>query len=228
MSQPPKNGATRAAAGSPKTTRSRRPAKGGVEHKGEGVTAEEFNIGVKIKALRQVRKKTLQEVADETGFSPALISQIENNNVSPPIATLSRVAKVLGVRVGYFFRDEGPEEAFEVVRKGERPAVTRVISRSGTQHGYTYHALTHKKRNKIMEPFLLHVDPGLRDEENVYSHEGEEFLLMLDGEAELLLESERIVLHEGDSVYFESNLRHRLLSHGAGGACVLAILAKGT
>lgn len=228
MSQPPKNGAPRATAGSPKATRSRRLAKGGAEPKSEGVTAEEFNIGVKIKALRQVRKKTLQEVADETGFSPALISQIENNNVSPPIATLSRVAKVLGVRVGYFFRDEGPEEAFEVVRKGERPAVTRVISRSGTQHGYTYHALTHKKRNKIMEPFLLHVDPGLRDEENVYSHEGEEFLLMLDGEAELLLESERIVLHEGDSVYFESNLRHRLLSHGAGGARVLAILAKGT
>ena len=189
--------------------------------------AEEFNIGAKIKALRQQRKKTLQEVADDTGFSPALISQIENNNVSPPIATLSRIAKVLGVRVGYFFRDEGPEEAYEVVRRDERPSITRVISRSGTQHGYTYHALSHKKRNKIMEPFLLHVDPGMRDEENMYSHEGEEFLLLLEGEAELLLENERIVLYEGDSVYFESGLRHRLLSHGGSGARVLAILAKG-
>jgi YD repeat-containing protein len=206
----------------------RRPrrSKGAAEHAGEG-TAEEFNIGAKIKVLRQLRKKTLQEVADDTGFSPALISQIENNNVSPPIATLSRVAKVLGVRVGYFFRDEGPEEAYEVVRKDARPSVTRVISRSGTEHGYTYHALSHKKRNKIMEPFLLHVDPGMRDEENVYSHEGEEFLLLLEGEAELLLENERIVLCEGDSVYFESSLRHRLLSHGEGGARVLAILAKG-
>jgi len=67
-----------------------------------------------------------------------------------------------------------------------------------------------------MEPFLLTVDPGMRDEENLYSHEGEEFLMILDGEAELLLEEERIVLAEGDCVYFESSLKHRLLSHGGG------------
>ena len=48
----------------------------------------EFNIGQKIKTLRKERKLTLQDVANETGFAPALISQIENNNVSPPIATL--------------------------------------------------------------------------------------------------------------------------------------------
>ena len=45
----------------------------------------DFNIGSKIKKLRKARKLTLQDVARETGFSPALISQIENNNVSPPI-----------------------------------------------------------------------------------------------------------------------------------------------
>ncbi|MDW7709295.1 MAG: XRE family transcriptional regulator [Deferrisomatales bacterium] len=190
---------------------------------------EEFHIGAKIKALRQTRKKTLQEVADETGFSPALISQVENNNVSPPIATLARIAKVLGVRVGYFFRDEGPEEAYEVIRREARPAVTRVISSTGGDHGYTYHALTHRKRDKIMEPFLLSVDAGMRDEQTLYSHEGEEFLLVLEGEAELLLDRERIVLRQGDSVYFESTLRHRLLAHGpAGGAKVLAVLAKGS
>src|SRR5512134_4026454 len=112
----------------------------------------EYNIGSKIKKLRKARKLTLQDVARETGFSPALISQIENNNVSPPIATLSRIAKVLGVRVGYFFKDEGPEEAYEVIRKEDRLGVTRVISRTGGEHGYTYHALTHKKRDKLMEP----------------------------------------------------------------------------
>lgn len=190
--------------------------------------AEEFDIGVKIKNLRTAKKKTLQEVADETGFSPALISQVENNNVSPPIATLSRIAKVLGVKVGYFFKDEGPEEEYEVIRKGERPVVTRVISRTGGQHGYTYHALTYKKRDKAMEPFILSVDPEVGDDSNLYSHEGEEFLLVLEGEAELLLGEERMVLREGDSVYFQSNLRHRLISHGGRGAKVLAVLSRGT
>ncbi len=193
---------------------------------GEGV-AEDFDIGAKIKALRTAKKKTLQEVADDTGFSPALISQIENNNVSPPIATLSRIAKVLGVRVGYFFKDEGPEEDFEVIRRGERPVVTRVISRTGGQHGYTYHALTYKKRDKAMEPFILSVDPEVQDDSNLYSHEGEEFLLILEGRAELLLGDQRIVLNEGDSVYFQSNLKHRLISHGGSGAKVLAVLTRG-
>jgi transcriptional regulator with XRE-family HTH domain len=207
--------------------RPRRAEGNGGETELREAAAEEFRIGSKIKSLRLSRKKTLQEVADETGFSPALISQVENNNVSPPIATLSRIAKVLGVRVGYFFKDEGPEEAYEVVRKGERPAITRVISRTGGEHGYTYHALTYKKRDKIMEPFLLAVDPNMRDEENLYSHEGEEFLLVLEGEVELLLEGDRVVLTEGDCVYFESSLKHRLLSHGGKGAKVLAVLAKG-
>jgi transcriptional regulator with XRE-family HTH domain len=58
----------------------------------------EYNIGSKIKELRKARKLTLQDVARETGFSPALISQIENNNVSPPIATLSKIARFFDVK----------------------------------------------------------------------------------------------------------------------------------
>ncbi len=189
---------------------------------------DDFDIGAKIKTLRTSKKKTLQDVANDTGFSPALISQIENNNVSPPIATLSRIAKVLGVRVGYFFKDDGPEEEYEVIRKDELPVITRVISRTGHKHGYTYHALTYKKRDKAMEPFMLSVDPGTADDEMLYSHEGEEFLLILEGEVELLLGEERIVLFSGDSVYFQSTLRHRLLSHGGKPAKVLAVLYRGS
>lgn len=208
------------------SAKARKGPAAGKPHAAE-TTAEEFDIGAKIKALRTAKKKTLQDVAGETGFSPALISQIENNNVSPPIATLSRIARVLGVRVGYFFKDEGPEEEYEVIRKSDRPIVTRVISRTGQNHGYTYQALTYKKRDKMMEPFLLLVDAELSEKDALYSHDGEEFLLILDGEVELILEDEHIVLTEGDSVYFQSSLRHRLLSHGGKGARVLAVLSRG-
>src|SRR5512145_2085568 len=82
-----------------------RPGGGGsAEH-----VAEEFDIGAKIKALRTSKKKTLQEVANETGFSPALISQVENNNVSPPIATLSKIARFFDVKIGTFFDEEEQE-----------------------------------------------------------------------------------------------------------------------
>ena len=81
------------------------------------------------------------------------------------------------------------------------------------------------KQNKKMEPFLLtvHEKPA---EENLYSHDGEEFLFIMSGTAELLLEDERFELTQGDCVYFDSNLRHRLLSKDGAEVQVLAVVAR--
>ena len=185
----------------------------------------EYNIGSKIKELRKARNLTLQDVARETGFSPALISQIENNNVSPPIATLSKIARFFDVKIGLFFEEEEVDCKYEVVRKADRRVVSRVISVAGTGHGYTYEALSFRKRNKKMEPFLVTV-ARRPDEETLYNHEGEEFLLILNGQAEILLEDERILLQEGDAVYFDATLRHRLLSCGGEETQVLAIVTR--
>ena len=77
----------------------------------------DYNIGAKIKELRRAKKLTLQAVATETGFSTALISQIENNNISPPIATLSRLADYFGVKIGIFFSENEEECHFDLVRR---------------------------------------------------------------------------------------------------------------
>lgn len=185
----------------------------------------EYNIGAKIKRLRLAKKLTLQAVARETGFSPALISQIENNNVSPPIATLSKIAKFFDVKISLFFSEEEEEFRYEVVRKGERKLIPRVISRAGTSQGYTYESLSFRKQNKKMEPFLLTVVEKTM-EENTYSHDGEEFLFIMKGKADLLLEEEKISLEEGDCVYFDSSLKHRLLSPDGSQVQVLAVVTR--
>jgi transcriptional regulator with XRE-family HTH domain len=185
----------------------------------------DYNIGVKMKKLRKARKLTLQDVARETGFSPALISQIENNNVSPPIATLSKLARFFDVKMGHFFDEEEEERRYEIVRKGERRVFSRVISKAGTGHGYTYEALSFRKRNKKMEPFLLTVSERAA-EETLYNHEGEEFLLIIKGKAEVLLEDERVMLEEGDAIYFDSSLKHRLLSQDGQEVQVLAVVTR--
>ena len=187
--------------------------------------SSEFNIGAKIKKLRLAKKLTLQAVARETGFSPALISQIENNNVSPPIATLSKIARFFDVKISHFFAEEEEERRYEIVRADERRLMPRVISRAGTSQGYSYESLSWRKQNKKMEPFLLSVTEKA-SEENTYSHDGEEFLFIMKGKAELLLEDERFELEAGDCVYFDSNLRHRLLSRDATEVQVLAVVAR--
>ena len=185
----------------------------------------EFNIGQKIKILRKERKLTLQDVANETGFSPALISQIENNNVSPPIATLSKIARFFDVKMSYFFEEEEETSHYEIVRHNERRIVSRVISKDGSDHGYTYEALSFRKKNKKMEPFFLTVTERAQ-EETLYSHEGEEFLLIISGTAEIILDNERFTLEEGDAVYFDSTVKHRLLSKEGEPVQVLAVVTR--
>ena len=112
-----------------------------------------------------------------------------------------------------------------MVRKGERKLIPRVISRSGTSQGYSYESLSFRKQNKKMEPFLLTVTEKAA-EENTYSHDGEEFLFIMDGTAELILEDERITLDEGDCVYFDSSLKHRLLSKDGSEVRALAVVTR--
>ncbi len=185
----------------------------------------EFNIGQKIKMLRKERKLTLQDVANETGFSPALISQIENNNVSPPIATLSKIARFFDVKMSYFFEEGEESSRYEIVRRDERRIVNRVISKDGSKHGYTYETLSYRKKNKKMEPFLLTVTERAQ-EETLYNHEGEEFLLILSGKAEIILDDERYTLEEGDAVYFDSTVKHRLLAKEGETVQVLAVVTR--
>ncbi len=83
-----------------------------------------------------------------------------------------------------FFEEEEVDCKYEVVRKADRREVSRVISVAGTGHGYTYEALSFRKRNKKMEPFVVTVSQR-PDEETLYNHDGEEFLLILKGQAEV-------------------------------------------
>ena len=63
---------------------------------------EEVRVGEKIKELRERKGLSLKEVADLTGFSTALLSQMENHLVSPSLGTIIKLARALSVRVGDF------------------------------------------------------------------------------------------------------------------------------
>jgi len=185
----------------------------------------EYNIGSRIKKLRLARKLTLQAVATETGFSTALISQIENDNVSPPIATLSKIAKFFDVKMAQFFSEGEDDRKFEVVRADQRNVVSRVISKEGSNQGYFYESLSFYKQNKKMDAFMVTLTEKAL-EANTYSHDGEEFIYIMSGSADFLLDDQKITLHEGDSLYFESTIGHRLLSHDGNEVKVLVVVTK--
>ncbi len=173
-----------------------------------------LQIGSKVRDLRERRHYTLQELSVKTGLSKALLSQIENNRVIPPIATLLRLAKALEVGLSYFFQDEVKGQSVYITRSNERLRVDRRTHHREGEVNYVYEALETRKHDKHMGPFYVEF-PAMREEEMVFtSHEGEEFVYVLDGTIEFRTTHMAVVLNQGDSVYFESNQGHAFRSVG--------------
>ncbi len=165
-------------------------------------------LGTKIRKLRQRRSMTLQEVSILSGLSKSLLSQIENDASAPPLTTLIRIAKALGVKIGYFFRDQLSEQRISVVRRTDRQEAANLPHNRPPSMGYRYIPLAHPIVNQHMEPFWVTFEPRQRQGYTFYQHPGEEFLYIQEGH--LIFESaERaITLGPGDSLYFDSNLPH--------------------
>ncbi len=167
-----------------------------------------LRLGEKVKNLRLQKRYTLRQVSGETGLSIALLSQVENNAVSPPVATLLRIARALEVNISYFFREEESKERAVVVRKDERRKVFRRLPAQHMESGYTYEALAYTKNAKHMEPFLVEFEPKKKEEIAFLNHRGEEFLFLFRGRLAFHYNQEEIVLEAGDSLYFEADVPH--------------------
>ena len=184
---------------------------------------EEIRVGEKVKVLREKKSVSLKELADLTGFSTALLSQVENHLVSPSLGTMIKLAKALGVRVGDFF-GETEGEPFAIVRKDERKAVSRFASKEGVRYGYSYESLGFEKKNRHMEPFIVTLEPATIKTSKTSVHDGEEFIFVLEGEMEVILGTHTDVLYPGDSIYYDSNIPHRVQCHQDRVTRILAVL----
>src|SRR4030042_789933 len=167
-----------------------------------------LKLGEKVKDLRLQKRYTLRQVAGHTGLSIALLSQIENNAVSPPVATLLRIARALDVNIGHFFRKEESKEKAVVVRKNERREAFRRRYAQQGEGGYTYEALAYTKNAKHMEPFLVEFEPKKKEELTFLNHRGGEFLFLFRGHLAFHYDQDEIVLDSGDSLYFDSGVPH--------------------
>lgn len=186
----------------------------------------EVQVGDHVRLFREARGMTLQQLADLTGFSAALISQIENRMASPPLGTLVKIANAFDTSVSAFIGGK-EERAFSIVRKEDRTTVSRVGPKEGGRSSYIYEALGTGKAGRKMEPFLVRLKP-LPDGTVVRSsHEGEEFLFVLSGKAEVFLDRYSDVLSEGDCIYYNSTIPHHVHSAGDQETLILAVIYQG-
>jgi transcriptional regulator with XRE-family HTH domain len=175
-----------------------------------GNAAKPSAVGATLRRLRLKKGDSLSQVAKEVGVSVGFLSSLERGHMSASISTLRRIARFYRINILSLF------EASETNPRHVRPSQRKILDASP---GVRMELLAWG--DAVMEPHIFRVAPGAGSGDS-YEHEGEEFLYILRGSLEIRLEnSEPARLREGDSFYFESNMRHRWSNPGTREAVVL-------
>ena len=182
-----------------------------------------LSIGDKIRELREKRRYSLDDLVAVTCLEKEFLSQVEENTIVPPVAILLNLAKALGTDMVYFFQDSISTEKISVTRRHERVRIERRPHHHKGEVNYVYEALEAKKPNKHMEPFLVEFKKQDTSDMVFVSHEGEEFLYLVEGTLEFRSIDRVEVLEPGDVIYFESDISHsfRCLSESPAKAVVV-------
>ena len=176
-------------------------------------------LAQRIRTLRLDRRLTLEEVASRTGLTRSWLSKVENFRVTPSLPALGQICSALNVSMSDLVKGLDEKPPIALVRKDERQVVERNNSEGNTT---VYESLAHKRPSRMMDPFLLTVPPGVARDE-LLAHDGEEFLMVQQGMIEFEIDSQRLILRAGDSLYFDSNLPHRIINSSKRTAIVLCV-----
>jgi len=186
--------------------------------------SEENKIGEKIRQVRENKGMSLEELAESSRCSPNFIRNLESGAHVPSLMPLLKIAQALGVRLGTFL-DDAPQTGPFVVKSGKSE---NVIHFSGSitnleETTQDFYSLAYGKQDRHMEPFFIEVHPKNIGEYELSSHEGEEFIYVMEGAIEILYGQEKYLLDVGDSIYYDSVVPHDLHAYG-GEARILAVV----
>lgn len=177
----------------------------------------------KVKDVRERQNMSLEELSEKSGVKIEVLQAMENGEIIPSLTPLTKMSRALGVRLGTFL-DDTPQIGPVVVRDGKPDNVYYFSGREDVTNnkGLEYHALGAGKIDRNIEPFIIEVD--IEDENaELSSHEGEEFIYVLDGEIEVIYGKDKYLVGKGDSIFYDSVVPHHLHSKGDT-AKILAVL----
>ncbi len=180
-------------------------------------------VGAKIKGLRELRGVTVEELSERSEMSPEQIKEIEAGKVATSLTPLLKIARGLGCRLGTFLDDtsiSGPVVSDPAAEEGK----TVRFAGTSDQNGLFFHALAANKADRNMEPFIIDVFPPSSETYEVSSHEGEEFIYVLDGEIEVDYGRKLYRVPAGQSIYYDSIVPHHLHAYGGKQARILAVI----
>jgi len=172
-------------------------------------------VSSRIRELRIEKKFTLKDLSEKTGLSVSFLSQVERASSSLAITSLKKIADALEVPITRFFEDFS-NDTFHVKKEEQKPFKLEGSS-------VTYTRLGGEFSGRSIEPLLVTYPPGSTPEKN-FSHPGEEFYYILEGELIFEVDGKEFILKPGDSIHFPSTLSHAVRNPLQVDAKVLSIV----
>ncbi len=184
--------------------------------------AEAQAVGVRVRALREAMDLSLRDLAERSGVSAPMLSQVERGETSPTLALAAKIAAGLELTLSQLLRlDEEPHVV--VIRRAER--------RKRRRGGHAVEELTPPLPGQRADVSAHKLAPGTAtggpDDPPLHEPGARETAVVLAGSPVLVIDGARHALGEGDSVTFDADLPHHFENPGDGEAELLAVVAAG-
>lgn len=171
-----------------------------------------MEIGKIIKRHRELRNLSLRDLGEKAGLSPSFIGQVEREDVSPSMRSLKNITDALGIKLTELFTaiDESDfQESSPHVTPDRRRIIVDVFP------GVEMYVLSPEFIESSMQAIIVNARPGGSSGEGYFTHKGEEFAYLLMGKLWVQLGDKEYILHQGDSISFNSETAHRWENKGA-------------
>lgn len=181
-----------------------------------------IQISNKIKEIRKQKNITIQELATKAGVSKGLISQIENNRTVPSLPVLMNIVQSLNLDLNDFFNDISSKKKSQQRVQFKSPKDYQTFEKEYGK-GFLYHRIFTRNIHTVPVDFvLLALKKGARRNRMVHT-ESFEYNYMIKGKVEYYIENKSYLFSEGESLFFDSRLGHRLANVGSGDAFMLVV-----
>lgn len=179
-------------------------------------------IGARIKALRDAMGLSLRDLAERSGASAPMLSQVERGETSPTLAVAEKIAAGLELTLSQLLR----------LDEGEHVAVSRAGGRRRFERGgHSFEELTPPLPGQRADVSLHVLEPGAstggREDPPIHEPGSRETAVVLAGDLALFVEGARHDLSSGDSVTFDADLPHHFENDGEEPTRFLAVIAAG-
>jgi quercetin dioxygenase-like cupin family protein len=178
-------------------------------------------VGKAIRTLRKEKGLSLRELSQLSGLSTGFLSMVERGRSSLALTSLNNVAKALDTELADLFASERKVRVSHPLPHVSRAKEDGRLSIASSQR--VYKVLSPRAPGLVFEPLLVTVGPN-SDLEEPYSHEGEEFAYVIEGELIFAVDSEEYRLGPGDSIHLLPTVPHAVRNDTEEPAKVLWVL----